>query len=74
MCLDEMDREIMKDVFHPSHGVQVILSHLSSCRTHIFQERGPWDSLRQNPGDNQEITNIYQVEIEVSNAQRNNVK
>ena len=37
---------------HTSHGAQVTLSRLSSCRAPILQEKGPCDSLRQTPGEN----------------------
>ena len=52
-CLDETEgREIMEDFFNSSHGTQVIFAPLSSHRAPIFQQRGPWDSLRQNHGEN----------------------
>ena len=54
MCHDEMDREITKDIFTPvmEHKYTVTSSCLSSYRAPIFQKRGPWDSLRQNPDEN----------------------
>ena len=45
-------REITEDFFHSNRGMQVTLPSLSSHRAPIFQQRGPWDSLRQNPGEN----------------------
>ena len=45
-------REITEDFFHSSRGTQVTLSSLSSNRDPIFRQSGPWDSLRQNPGEN----------------------
>ena len=45
-------REITEDFFHSSRGTQVTLPSLSSHRDPIFRQSGPWDSFRQNPGEN----------------------
>ena len=60
-----MDREITKYVVHPSHGAEVTFSHLSSYRARIFQERGPLDSLRQNPGENTAIVMLHRFLLRV---------